>query len=52
MKSKKLSGIEFSGYGYAIFTDAQLKNYEETNAIITEEENARKQAEIEKNKNK
>lgn len=52
MKSKKLSGLEVSGYGYVIFTEAKLKNYEETNAIITEEENARKQAEIEANKNK
>lgn len=52
MKSKKLSGLEVSGYGYVIFTEAKLKNYEETNAKITEEENARKQAEIEKNKNK
>ena len=52
IKSKKLSGLEVSGYGYVIFTEAKLKNYEETNAIITEEENARKQAEIEANKNK
>ncbi|MBQ7896958.1 MAG: peptide ABC transporter substrate-binding protein [Clostridia bacterium] len=52
LKSKKLSGLEVSGYGYVIFTEAKLKNYEETNAKITEEENARKQAEIEKNKNK
>ena len=41
MKSKKLSGLEVSGYGYVIFTEAKLKNYEETNAKITEEENAR-----------
>ena len=52
MKSKKLSGLEVSGYGNIIFTEAKLKNYEETNAIITEKENARKQAEIEANKNK
>ncbi len=52
MKSKKLSGLEVSGYGYLIFTDAKLKNYEETNAIIIAEEDARKKAEIEANKNK
>ncbi len=52
MKSKKLSGLEVSGYGYLIFTDAKLKNYEETNAIIQAEEDARKKAEIEANKNK
>lgn len=52
MKSSKLSGIEVSGYGYFIFTDAKLKNYEETNAVILAEEEARKKAELEANKNK
>lgn len=52
MKSNKLSNLEFSGYGYTVFTDAKLKNYEESNAIIIAEEEARKKAEIEANKNK
>ncbi|MBR6633377.1 MAG: peptide ABC transporter substrate-binding protein [Clostridia bacterium] len=52
MKSKKLSNLEFSGYGFTIFTEAKLKNYEESNAVIIAEEEARKKAEIEANKNK
>lgn len=52
MKSKKLSGLETSGFGYTTFTKAKLKNYEESNEKIIAEEDARKKAEIEANKNK
>ncbi len=52
LKSRKLSGLEVSGYGYTIFTDAKLSGYEKSNAKIIAEEDARKQAEIEANKNK
>ena len=52
LKSKKLSGLEVSGFGYVTFTDTQLKNYEESNAEIIAEEDARKKAEIEAQKNK
>ncbi len=52
LKSKKLSGLEISGFGYTTFTDAKLKNYEESNAQIIAEEEARKKAEIEANKQK
>ncbi len=52
LKSKKLSGLEVSGFGYTIFTNAKLKNYDESNAVFTERENAIKQAEIAAARNK
>lgn len=52
LASDKLDDLEVSGYGYTIFTEAELDDYEETNKVIIEEENRRKQAEIEANKKK
>lgn len=47
IKSGKLSGLDFSGYGYTIFEDAKLKGYEKSNAEITAKGEAYKKAEIE-----
>ncbi|MBE6700286.1 MAG: peptide ABC transporter substrate-binding protein [Ruminococcaceae bacterium] len=52
LKSKKLSKLDTSGYGYTIFKNAKLKNYKESNAVILAQEEAARQEKLEAQKKK